>query len=579
MKFSMRMNRPLWRMLLVAPLMLAGVLSAQAQEGKPESYTAGEPVAVVVLPSYNGLLQNAGFIGKLVERPALPDMIEGGLSIFTQGKGLTGMDKSRPNGMIILPRTEGEDSEPTPLGFIPVDDLSALMGSLEGLTGGKLEPDDDGIYAIEVGPKPIFVKESGDWAYIGRKPESLASLPEDPLALLGGLEKDYDIAVRVFVKNIPEKQRQQAIEQLREGMKAGLKRKEAEDDQQYEVRRQMAENSMKRMVQLVSETNYVTLGWNLDPKAGTSNLDLAVIALPDTKLAKQIKQLQNAKSEHTGFLLKDAAIMANFAAQMEDREEIAQAMALMESIRVKADESIEKDEELKDDEARASAKEIVGELIDVASATIESGKFDGGAVVKLEPGEMTVALGGTIVDGEKLEAALKKLANMAKKESDFKGVQWDADKHEGVRFHTLSVPVGDDKARDVLGDPLDVVLGVNDTTFYLAFGREPLETLKEVIDASKAAGLKAVQPMQLAVGVGKLIAFAAEQDEDPVTEAIAAAMEESDQPDHIRFTSRGIEGGLLYRIELEQGVMTAIGKAISVNMRSGRGRPGAGGGF
>ena len=575
MKVSLHLNRSLWRMLLAVPLLLSGALAAQAEDGQPESYSASNPVAVVVLPSYEGLLKDAGFIGKLVDRPALPAMIEGGLSIFTQGKGLAGMDKTRPSGLIVLPRAEGEDQDPKPIGFLPVTSLKELMSSLEGLTGGKLEPDDEGIYAIEVGPKPIFVKEAGDWAFIGRNPESLENLPANPLAMLGGLEKEYEIAVRIFVKNIPEKQRKQAIEQLREGMKAGLKRQESEGDQQHEVRRQIAENSLKQMVQLVNETNHVTLGWNLDTKAGTSHMDMVVIALPETKLSEQIVELKKTKSEHTGFLLKDSAIMANFAAQVKERDEIAQATALMESIRIKANESIEKDEDLKDDEAKADAKAIVGELIDVASATIEGGKLDGGFVVKLEPGEMTVAMGGTIVDGKKLEGALKKLAEMAKKESDFKGVQWDAAKYEGVRFHTLAVPVGDDKAKDVLGDPLEVVLGVNDTSFYLAFGREPLDTLKEVIDASKSAGKQSVQPLHLAIGMGKLIKFAAEQDEDPVTDAIAAAMEDSDQPDHIRFTIRAIEGGMLYRVELEQGVLTAIGKAVSANMRSGR----RGGGF
>ena len=95
--------------------------------------------------------------------------------------------------------------------------------------------------------------------------------------------------------------------------------------------------------------------------------------------------------------------------------------AWIEAARIKAMQGIEKDEKLKDDESRAKAKEIVGELLDVAKETAEAGTFDGGAVVELEPGKMTVAMGGTVSSGAKLESALKELAEMAKSNSDFAG--------------------------------------------------------------------------------------------------------------------------------------------------------------
>ena len=578
MKFSPRRICPwatgfLAKLLLVAPLCAlstqAALAADEAKQGKAKG--SSEPIAVMTVPGYDELMKNVGFIGGLVDRPALPAMIEGGLSVFTQGKGLAGLDKSRSIGVIVH---LVDNHDPEPLGFLPVTSLKQLLGSLEGLTGGPIEPDDEGIYAIETGPNSIYLKEQGAWAFLARRPEFLKDTPADPLKLLEGLNEDYALGLRVFVRNIPEKQKREAIKQLEEGMKAGMEKQESESDAELESRRKIAKNAMGQMVQLVNETDHVTLGWKLDTEAGSSFFDLKVIALEGTKLAKQSAQLAETTSRHAGFLLIDAAIKASVAAKMNDKEEIGQVTAWIEAARVKAMQGIEKDKKLKDDNARAKVREIVGELLDIAKATAEAGTFEGGMVVDLAPGKMTVAFGGVVASGEKLEAALKKLAEMAQQNSDFSGVSWDADKHEGVRFHKFNVPVGDDKAKDVLGDPLDVVLGIGEKSFYVAFGKDTMATLKNVIDQSKAAGEKPVSPFEGAVALGKVLAFAAEQEKDPNVAAIAEALKKSGEPAHVRATARSVEGGVLYRLELEKGVLTAIGKAAAAGMGGNRRRGG-----
>lgn len=567
MKLSPIRIRPLLAWLLAAPMFLSGAAAAlAAEEGTPASY-AGGPVAVMTIPGYDALMKDVGFIGKLVDRPALPAMMEGGISVFTQGKGLLGLDKSRSIGVIV---NLNEDEEPEPLVFLPVTSLKDLIGSFEQFTGGPVEPDDEGIYAIEAGGKTIYLVEKDEWAFVARRPEFLKETPADPIEQLGGLNEEYEIGLRILVKNVPEKKKQEAIKQLEAGLKAGMEKQKSESDEELESRIKIATNAMNQMKQLVTETDHVTLGWKLDFEAGSSFFDLKVIAKEGTKLAKQTTQLSQSTTMHAGFLLMDAAIKGNLAAKVTDKDDIGRATAWIEAARIKAMQGIDKDEKLKNDEDRAKAKEIVGELLDVAKETAEAGTFDGGAVVELKPGEMTVALGGTVSSGAKVEGALKKLAEMAKNNSDFKGVEWDAEKHEGVSFHKFSVPVGDDKAKDVLGDPLEVVLGVGEKSFYVAFGKATTETLKSVIDKSKSAGDKAVSPFEGAVAIGKVLNFAAAQEDDPKVAAIAEALEKSGEKALVRATISSVEGGVLYRLELEKGVLTAIGKAITANMGGGR---------
>ena len=59
---------------------------------------AGKPVAIVSIASYERLMADVEFIGSLVGNPDLDKNIEGAIQLFTQGQGLTGLDKKRPLG-------------------------------------------------------------------------------------------------------------------------------------------------------------------------------------------------------------------------------------------------------------------------------------------------------------------------------------------------------------------------------------------------------------------------------------------------------------------------------------------------
>ena len=95
-----------------------------------------------------------------------------------------------------------------------------------------------------------------------------------------------------------------------------------------------------------------------------------------------------------------------------------------------------------------------------------------------------------------MEGLLRKVAELAKDEPEFPGIKFNADTHANVRFHTLKLPVPADAGEDVrnlLGDELEVAIGTGDKSFYLAFGKDSVGTLKKVIDQSAADAQKVRQ--------------------------------------------------------------------------------------
>jgi len=527
--------------ILVAP-------AAQAQEQ--------QTVAIVSFTGIDPTMGDVGYVGNLIGMPGLQQQAGGAVGLFTQG-----IDKTKPWGMVLLTDGQGDFQ---PLGFIPVTSLEQVMGG----PLGQMAPNEKtagGAYKINPpnSPMPVFAKEQGGWAYLGRSEESLANVPEDPLAMLQGLEKQYDIAVRLNIQSIPKMFRDLALEQLEQGAELGLEREEGESDAQFEARKKIVQIQMDQLKMLVEETQDITIGLTLDATAGNAYFDFAMTAIPGTTLAEQMTAYQNTSSKFAGFLQPDAVLSMNIVEEIKSQEDIEQAVAVLDSAREQAFNAIDEEADLPDDQSRKIVKSSLNDVFDVIIATLKEGKIDGGAFVLLEPESMTCAIGMQVASGSDLEEAIKKIMKLAEEEPGFKGVNWDADQHANVRFHTMTIPIpdADEEARELLGEALDVVIGIGDKSFYLAFGKDSLATVKSAIDQSAADAANPVPPMQLVLSMASIMEFAASQEDDPEVAAVSEQFKQVGDQDHIRMTVKAIENGFVMRMEAESGVIEAFGKA------------------
>ena len=135
----------------------------------PSGAAETKPIAALTVASYNDLVGDVNFVGTLVDRPQLGAAMDGLLAMVTQGKGLAGVDKTRPWGVIV--QASGENI--SGYVFLPVTDFKKALGLLElystvDAQGGvyKLTPKD--------GKKVNYVKQQGTWAFFAETPEVLA---------------------------------------------------------------------------------------------------------------------------------------------------------------------------------------------------------------------------------------------------------------------------------------------------------------------------------------------------------------------------------------------------------------------
>lgn len=551
MKFPM--NR-LFAAVLAAAAMVLPLAQGQAQEIKP--------VAVVSIASLDKILSDVEYLTAVAGSPDVGKLASGMAGIY-----INGLDRTKPSGAIVTV----EGMEPKVTAFLPVKDFKAVLATLRnnGLEGRDAG---GGVLQFGAGDQSVYVKEQPGWAFIAQKPEHLAKLPADPSKLTGGLDKNYNLAVQVNMTNLPRDVKQMAVSFLKSQAEAGL-RDQVGNAADREAAEKITQNSVKSIVALIEETDQVTIGWGVDRTGKSTYLDVSMTAVAGTTTAKRMAQAGDAKSNFAGFLMSDAAVTLNLTQKLL-KEDIDQYTTLLKPLRAQALKEIDNDADVPAAQ-KAEAKDVLGSLIDVVQGTLESGKIDGGASLFLEPKALSFAAGIYVADGATLEKSVKKgAAILAKTEPDFPNVKFDAEKHAGVAFHTLSIPVpgGESEARQLLGDQLDVVLGTGAKAFYIAFGKGSSATLKKVIDKSATDAQKTVPPLQLNVSLTPIAKTAAAMNDNPIGAVVVGALEQSGGKDHVRITNKPIQRGVVTRVDIEEGVLQVIGQAAKMFTQGG-GRP------
>lgn len=543
---------------VMALALLLGTSSIVRSQEQPAGTM--QPVLVVSLSGYDEIRNDLDWIGKLGSSP-LAEMVDMGLKLQLGVQDFTGLDKSRPWGLVI--QTDGQDF--SGYGFLPVTDLKELLKTFEESVG---EPKDSGkdVQEIDIQGRPMYVKGVGGWAFISVAPESLADVPKDPVAVLGGLNKTYDLGIRLSVKSIPPIFRQMLLAPLQMGMQMGMERREGETDEQYALRTKMTREAAEQMNAAINDVDTLLVGLAIDPKKELGVLEYQVTAVPGTKLAKQMAQTKEQKTQFAGFQQPDAAVSLVAASELGESD-VAQAKLAIESRKSEALAELAK-QGLSDEELKL-AKRLIDELADVIQKTIEGKRWDGGAVVYLGADRLTAVAGSRVVDAAKLEKLVKDLVEQASKDQPelAAAVKLNAEQYQGYQFHRITVPTDElDQAADLskfVGDTLTVILALGDDSVYLAAGRDAAKTLKQVIDQSKAEAGKTIPPMKLVIAGTPLAQFAAaaidDEDAQARVEKIVDLLQKSAGKDKAIVTSTPVPNGVQVRLEVQQGLLKILG--------------------
>ena len=241
---------------------------------------------------YDALMRDVAFIGKLGNRPDLPGLLQAPLNQMTGGKGLAGLDKKRPWASFIRVEMPGFTPEVHSQTCVPVTDLKQFLANFDAFV--ETSSAGDGIFEVKpkMGGTNVFVKEAkGGWAVLSNNKEDLSGTPADPIKALGGLNERYAVAAKLSIQNLPQQIRNTILQFLQAAaqMQGG--------DQAEVVKR-----SIEQVTMALNELDAVVIGLDIDEKAATAALDISVTAKPGTKMAAQMAEAAEKKTDFAGFL-------------------------------------------------------------------------------------------------------------------------------------------------------------------------------------------------------------------------------------------------------------------------------------
>ncbi len=542
--------------------------------GLCHAQSESKPLVTVSFAGYDKLVADVGMIGRLGGNPNLGKQLEVMALMLPQGEGAKGplaLDAKQPWGTVLM----SDGQAPSSYAFLPVTDIKPLIEMVKLHSGQEIKAEKD-VYQIPIGAKTMYAVQKGNWAFIADSQEQLDKVAADPAPLLGDLPKRYNLAIRASIKNLPKEYREQLLAQLRAGAEVGMQQLPSESEEEYTIRLNVAKQAVQQLTTLVNDMDDVLLGWNVDSKTKTTYLDFELTARTGTKLADQFAEIKPGKTNFAGLPVPGAAITGNWTGMLTDAD-VAQAKSALAALRKSVTKELEK-QGLAEAELKL-ASQLLGDVIDVLEKTAEAKKSDGGLAVLLDPAAVTLLAGVAIADGAKLDKALKQLVDEVQKNDEAaKTLKSSDETYQGIHLHTVSMPTPDQELAPLVGDTLDVVVGIADDKALVAVGRDAEKTLKKAIGALKSATGKEVPPLRIALAAKPIAKFLAEVGEDEQVKATAsmcvAFLEKAGDKDHVTITANPIPRGVRLRLEVEEGLLKSLG---SISSMMGGGMPPGGG--
>ena len=563
--------------LLAGPVLQAQTVAppVEAEQGTAAPVGEMKMVAAIACTNYDHLMNDVNFIGSLIGQPNISQGVEGQLAMMTGGKGLAGVDKSKPWGLIL----QSDGMQFLPVVCLPVTNGDEVVATI-ATVGGEVKDTNGGLKQLSLPDgKSIFIKNAGGWSFMAQNEASLARVPKNPEVAFSNLLKSYDVAAHAAVQNVPPMYRQMAILTLQAAMQQQLLRQPQESDEDFAARRKKIQDQMQQTVEQVQQLDTLTFGLLVDEAKKNNVLEFTYKVVPDGTLAKQFAAYGEPKTNFAGFRQANAAATFGLVAKADPQaiqKDLAQFEAMFNGARAYVNKSVDESADTIEGATRDAIKAAVGEWFDALEATLKTGQFDGAASLNVSPDAMSLVVGALVTDPAKVEAGLKKLDEQFKGSTNFEGVKWNADSHEGVNFHTLSVvlPASQSGPAKLLGEKADVAVGIGPQAVFLAVGKDNVPALKKAIDVSKAEPNKLVPPFESTFALAPLMEVAAADAEDEAERAKIQAVAQmlrtqSAGRDHVRIVGQMIPNGLRYRIEAEDGAMKAIlAKAIEAQQQA-----------
>jgi hypothetical protein len=549
-----------------------GAPGAGKVDATPDA-AASKPFVTVSFAGYNALRGQIEAVGKLAGNPGLGRGLEALITLLTQGKGLAGLDQTRPWGVVVPVGPQDRTFDQlgsAAYGFVPVTDLKRLAALVPDPKSGKPRaPGADGVWEIRLGPRNhYYAVQKGGWAFFADNRDALKHLPADPAPLLGDLPTRYTLACRVSMRALPPQLRNWMVSQTQmfwQMFQQGRFGGSDEDDETGVARMALFQWFLLKGPGLIRDLDEVFCGVALAPDGKSAYVDFRLTAVTGSATAQKFTRLKGTATALAGLGLPDAAVTAHWVHAMDDFD-LSQASNSLAAFQAQAARRLDDSEDLTAEQAGV-AKQMLADAVAVMQKTLQGRKIDCGLSWAIRPRASTLLCGGVIADGDKLDKVVKQLiAQICADDPDAaKSLKVDAEIFQGVHLHVASSGVASADFAPLLGKKIELALGIGADRVYLAAGSHALETLKEAILKSKAAAGKEVPPLRISVSGTPIAQFAAATLTGPdklKAAKIAGLLKKTPAGDHATLTVTPIPRGVSARLEIEEGLLKVLGNVL-----------------
>ncbi|MBC7817222.1 MAG: hypothetical protein IAG10_10070, partial [Planctomycetaceae bacterium] len=308
-----------WRRLVsIAILVSLGMVPslgyAQTKEPEKSAQPVREqaiPLAVVSVAGFERWMSNVDYLFGAIEREELSDYVGGKLANVND---LKGFDKDKPFGMLIFLRP-GLLPQPYPVTFVPVKNLSDMIGTL---TGGpvKVKKIDDTHYDLVGDRETYHARLAGEYAWIATQADQLDYEFPDPLTVTKRLADRYDIAIEFNLTQVPEGMKHIFLDFLRASTETAIQQRDGEPNTAYQMRRLNALDTLDWLDQLLLQGERLTFGLKIDPKTKHATIEVDVQAKKDSAFAKSLQDVAARPSYFSNVVEDDVPLTFSLSAMM-----------------------------------------------------------------------------------------------------------------------------------------------------------------------------------------------------------------------------------------------------------------------
>jgi hypothetical protein len=503
-----------------------------------------KPVAILALSSLNDVLADVTYITQAAGATQLGLLIKGMLEGYAQG-----LDASRPLGLVLY---RDDQQAITPLALVPLADRSAFRQRLQ-TPSGAAEVDGQGVFRLAGPHGSLFVREVSDWAFLANSLAALERLPVSPSQEFQGLEREYHVALRVLVQNVPQTYVDRVRAQVRRRLDTGTG-----SDARSQLRAQLADQASGLVEAAFRGVDSVTLGWRTVNEERQSHLDVCIATLPRRDGAP--KQPWDRPVFGDRFAQLNPAVSLHAAAYVP-APCVDSMLTLSGHCRRYVQEEVSAYDDLPNPAFKGIVQSLCDGLFDLFDATLREGVIDGETALLFDrgTGALTLVSGAHARGGKQLEERLRQMAAQSGGT-----VRLAVRQYPGVRIHTLCVPAPvDNRLRAILGKEVEVTFAVGEQQLFVAIGKEGLEQLIRSIDTGRTAAGNPAPCGHLVVALEPVLQIVNLFDHNPTVADAAEALAPVKGNDHVRLVIWKAGDDVHCRLTIEEGVLRALGRTTN----------------